>query len=387
MIVLNDDRQMLADALRTMLSRKCPPSAVRAAMSSADGFDRDLWTALCEQIGAGGISLPEAHGGQGGGPVEAMIVAEELGRVLAPSPALGSSGMAAALLNAANDGDAKDRLLPRIAAGAMIVSVCAADAQGRWLGADPAVSAVRSGAVTPQGEAASTPCWLLTGDSHFVLDAGVADVFLVVTAAEDGAGIFEVDARSPGVHCDDGSAMDPGRALHRVRFDGAEARRLRVQNAEGALTEALDRAMILLAGEQVGAAARCLELTVEYTTQRVQFGRPIGSFQALKHRMADLHVLVQSARAVAYAAAASTTHDGLHTDAALAHTYCSEVFESVAAECVQLHGGIAITWEHVMQLYFKRSHSSSGLFGRPRVHRTTLEHAAGTAVGDPPSPT
>ncbi|MGA9870671.1 MAG: acyl-CoA dehydrogenase family protein [Rhodococcus sp. (in: high G+C Gram-positive bacteria)] len=371
MRILDDDRQLLADSLRALLSSRSGPAAVRSAIASPNGYDASLWAILCDQIGVGGISIPDEYGGAGGGTVEAVVVAEELGRVLAPSPALGS-GLAAALLLATDDENAKGSLLPAIASGRTIVAVCVANARAIW-DAETAV------------EARDDRGWLLTGTAHHVLDAAVAEVFVVLARTPDGLGWFLVSA-STGVTCTGGSAMDPTRALHRVRFDDAPARRIDVVDPRAALTSTIDTGMILLAGEQAGAAARCLELTVAYTKSRVQFGRPIGSFQALKHRMADLLVLVRTARALAYAAANSDERNR-HTDATVARIHCSEAFETVAAECVQLHGGIAITWEHDMQLYFKRAHSSAHLFGTPRQLVRSLDEAAGVASHGAVSPT
>lgn len=368
MSVLDNDRQQLADSLRALLTKKCDSSAVRAAIETPDRFDRQLWAVLSEQIGAAGMAVPEEYGGAGGGLVEATIVAEELGRVLAPSPALGSSGLATALVLATDDSEVKHRLLPKVSAGEIVLSVCAADAAGVWGRTDIEASAHDGNR--------------LTGVARYVLDAPIADVFLVAAVGTGGLGIYEVHARSQGVTVGGGSTMDPTRRLYEVRFDGAEARPLAVTDAATALRSSIEVGSILLAGEQAGAAAKCLELTVEYSKSRVQFGRQIGSFQALKHRMADLHVLVVSARATAYWAAASGTSDR-SSAAATAKVYCSEVFEAVAAECVQIHGGVAITWEHDMQLYFKRAHSSAHLFGSSRRHLRQLERAAGLPVSTP----
>ncbi|MDJ0394154.1 acyl-CoA dehydrogenase family protein [Rhodococcus sp. G-MC3] len=366
MSVLDGDQEMLADSLRALLKKYSPPGSVRLAMESPDRFDRRLWAALCEQIGAGGMSIPEQHGGAGGGSVEAMIVAEELGRVLTPSPALGSSGIAAALILESDDVDVRNRILPAIASGQSIVSVCSAAPDGDWTGGSALVDAVYKDG------------WSLTGRSHYVLDAASADTFLVAASSGEGVRIFEVSARSPAVTCSDGAAMDPTRALYTVTFDDASGVPVPFGDADTALDDAVDWGRILLAGEQVGAAAQCLESTIEYSKSRIQFGRPIGSFQALKHRMADLHVLVRTARATAYSAArAHDTSTRWRDEAAIAAVYCSEAFAAVAADCVQLHGGIAITWEHDMQLYFKRAHASSLLFGSASRQLGRLEHAAG----------
>lgn len=370
----DDDRTMLAESVRALLAKKSGSAAVRSAMQSQEGYDRNLWRQLCDQIGVGGITIAEDFGGSAGVLLDAAVVAEEMGRMLVPSPILGSSGLAADLIAAAEDAETQARLLPGIAAGTTVVSVCIADRSGRWFDASPGVRAVQD------------EHWCLTGRNHYVLDAAVADSFLVVAEMDSGIGLFEVDSRAIGVTVTGGATLDPTRRMYEVGFDHTPGRRLLVDDALGVVERALCSVSILLAAEQVGAAGRCLDLTVDYSTSRIQFGRPIGSFQALKHRMADLHVLVESARATAYSAARTAPNsEARRTEASIAKAYCSETFRTVAAECVQLHGGIAITWEHDMQLYFKRAHSSSLLFGSPDHHVAALEIAAGVKAVTPPT--
>ena len=324
-------------------------------MESETGYDAELWQTLCEQIGVAALALPERYGGVGAGPVETAIVMAELGRTLTPAPLLGSGVLAAHLLlalDAADGEDARERLLPRIAAGE-IATVAWAGADGHW--DTPAVHAADG---------------RLSGTAHYVLDADLAAIVLVAATDEQGAGVYEVAAAdATRTHT---PAMDPTRRLGTVTLDSAPGRRIGPGDAAGALRAAKDAGVVALAAEQVGAAERILELTVEYAKVRVQFGRPIGSFQALKHRMADLHVLVQAARSAAFAAARG------ETDAAVAKLYCSEAFTTVAGEAIQLHGGIAITWEHDAHLYFKRAHGSAQLFGQPREY---IDRLAALATG------
>jgi alkylation response protein AidB-like acyl-CoA dehydrogenase len=265
----------------------------------------------------------------------------ELGRALTPSPMLGTV-LATALLVALGDDAAAERLLPRIAAGT-VAAVAWADEAGDWGRGAFAVSGDR-----------------LTGTAHYVLDGDTAEILLAVA---DG-GVYEVE---PGAaQRSHASAMDITRRLATVRLAGAPAHRLGPPDSSAALSAALDETVIALAGEQVGAAGAALELTVGYAKVRHQFGRPIGSFQALKHRMADLHVLLEAARSAAYGAA-----DGTVPPAA-AKAFCSEAFHAIAAETIQLHGGIAITWEHDAHLYFKRAHGTSMLFGAPGTYLARL---------------
>jgi hypothetical protein len=340
---LTDEQRGLQDAVRTLLAKRSDSAAVRRAIEEPGGYDATLWKVLCEQIGVAALAVPERFGGVGAGPREAQLVTEELGRTLTPSPMLGSAVLAATLLTELDDDGASERLLPRIAEGA-IAAIAWADSDGRW--ADGAISAADDA---------------LTGEAHLVLDGDLADVLLVVA---DGA-VYEIDpAAAERVHT---SAMDPTRRLAIVRLAGVRGTRIGPVDARPALRAALDAALVALAAEQVGAAAAIFDMTVAYTKVRHQFGRPIGSFQALKHRMADLHVLLEAARSAAYAAG-----DGsLHPSAAKA--YCSEAFQTIAGEAIQLHGGIAITWEHDAHLYFKRAHGSAALFGAPSRHLRRLE--------------
>jgi len=309
---MSQERQLLAETVAALVAKHADPGAVRAAMESDRGYDESLWQLLCEQVGAAALVIPEELGGAGGELADAAVVLRELGRVLVPSPLLGTTLAELALLAAADpDADTLEGL-----------------AQGRSIGA-------------------------LVLDADYVVNGDVADV---VVAATDGR-----LSRCTRFSAQSVATMDPTRRLARVRAEEAED--------IGADPGIADFAAILLAAEQIGAAERCLELTVEYTKNRVQFGRPIGSFQALKHRMADLYVAVSAARAVV----SDACDDPTPTNAATARLAASEALCAVAAEGIQLHGGIAITWEHDMHLYFKRAHGSAQLFGSPREMLRQLE--------------
>jgi len=309
---MSQERQLLAETVAALVAKHADPGAVRAAMESDRGYDESLWQLLCEQVGAAALVIPEELGGAGGELADAAVVLRELGRVLVPSPLLGTTLAELALLAAADpDADTLEGL-----------------AQGRSIGA-------------------------LVLDADYVVNGDVADV---VVAATDGR-----LSRWTRFSAQSVATMDPTRRLARVRAEQAED--------IGADPGIADFAAILLAAEQIGAAERCLELTVEYTKSRVQFGRPVGSFQALKHRMADLYVTVAAARAVV----SDACDDPTPTNAATARLAASEALCAVAAEGIQLHGGIAITWEHDMHLYFKRAHGSAQLFGSPREMLRQLE--------------
>lgn len=299
----------LQDAVRSALAKWCEPRK---------GFDQQLWRVLCDQIGIASLAIPERYGGAGATLAETHVVMAELGRALAPVPLL-SSTYAAQVLLAGGNGEACERLLPRIAAGTI-----------------------------------ATVAELDDGIADYVLDGDLADIVLV----SDGTAVYE----AVGVEATRTPAMDITRRLATVSArPGA-----RIADLDS-LATAKDAVTVALTAEQVGAAERILERTVQYTKERVQFGRPIGSFQALKHRMADLHVLAEAARSASWAAAAGTVAPSV------AKAYCSEAFLTIAGECIQLHGGIAITWEHDAHLYFKRAHGSAQLFGSPDDHLRRLE--------------
>ncbi|MCV7346886.1 acyl-CoA dehydrogenase IpdE2 [Mycolicibacterium rhodesiae] len=297
-----EERQMLRDSVAALIDKHASPAAVREAMESERGYDESLWSKLCEQVGVAALVVPEELGGAGGELADAAAVLEELGHGLVPTPLLGTTLAELALL-AADEPDTDT--LEQLAAGESIGAV--------------------------------------VFDPGYVVNGDVADV---VVGVEGGSLTRWSDVTAEAL-----VTMDPTRRLARLSA-GSTA-------AIGADPGLADTAAILLAAEQIGAAARCLELTVDYTKERVQFGRPIGSFQALKHRMADLYVAVQSARAVVNEAVVAPSP----TTAALARLAATEAFTKVAGEAIQLHGGIAITWEHDIQLYFKRAHGSAKLLG------------------------
>ena len=309
---MNDERQLLRETVAALVTKHAGPAAVRAAMESDRGYDESLWQLLCEQVGAAALVIPEELGGAGGELADAAIVLQELGRGLVPSPLLGTTLAELALLAAPqSDAETLEGL-----------------AEGRSIGA-------------------------LVLDADYVVNGDIADV---VVAADGGRLIRWTHFSAQPV-----ATMDPTRRLAQVRPEQTEA--------IGADPGIADTAAILLAAEQIGAAERCLELTVEYTKSRVQFGRPVGSFQALKHRMADLYVTVAAARAVV----SDACDDPTPTNAATARLAATEALCAVAAEGIQLHGGIAITWEHDMHLYFKRAHGSAQLLGAPRELLRQLE--------------
>ena len=313
---MSDERELLRETVAALVTKHASPAAVREAMESERGYDESLWRLLCEQVGAAALVVPEEYGGAGGSLGDAAVVLEALGKGLVPSPLLGTTLAELALLAADQpDADALGSLAEGAAIGAVVF------------------------------------------DADYVINGDVADI---VIAADDGKLDRWTEFSAQLV-----TTMDPTRRLGRITPESTAPL--------GRDPGVADSASILLAAEQIGAAARCLDLTVEYTKERQQFGRPIGSFQALKHRMADLYVAVQAARAVVYEALEQADVAPSATSAALARVAATEAFSMVAAEGIQLHGGIAITWEHDMQLYFKRAHGSSQLLGAAGEYLRRLE--------------
>ncbi|MFD3533851.1 acyl-CoA dehydrogenase family protein [Streptomyces sp. NPDC058664] len=342
-------------------------SAVRALLGRHPGGA--AWGPLTGQIGVAGLAVPEEYGGAGCGAVEVHVVMEELGRELSPVPCLGSAVLAVRALLASGDGAACARLLPELASGALVGTLAWAE-RGSW---DP--SDVRAGAVPGPGGT-----WRVTGVKDHVLDGAGAGLLLVAARTAAGVSLFEVPGDGAGVDRAAVVTMDTGRAQARVTLTAAEGRLVGAEgDGDRVLRHVLDLACAALAAEQVGAASRCLERTVAYVGERVQFGRPIGSFQAVKHRLADAYVLVEAARSAALGASFAAAADSpeLPRLAAAAKSACSEAFSTVAGEMIQLHGGIGITWEHDAHRYFKRAHGSAQLFGPPARHRARLAAGLG----------
>jgi len=365
---LTSEQEDLRSAVRGLLERS------RLSPEPDPAAERALWQRLCTEIGVAGLAIPEGYGGAGAGPLEVHVVMEELGRLLVPSPMLGSAVLATQALLGSQDEAACRRLLPALADGREVAALAWTTADGRFDPADVGCTAER-----PQGTAAAGAAdadnWIVTGQAHYVLDGAGASVLLVPAVLPDGGtGLFEVHPGQPAVTCSACATMDDTRRLAVIGLDGATARRI---GGPAALERARDAACIALSAEQVGAAAEALALTVAYTKVRVQFGRPIGGFQALQHRMAELHVLVESARSLSYAAAeaAQRLAPDVGLRAAAAKAYCSEVLQRVSAEMIQLHGAIGMTWEHQAHRYFKRAHGAAMLFGPPASHADRIAAA------------
>lgn len=375
--------------LRELLLKRCGPEEVRAAVGTADGHDPALWEALAGQLGLPGLALPETYGGIGCSTTELALVSEELGRTLAPSPFLATAVLSGPLLLALGTEEQRSELLPRLASGELTASLavpgtCLAtalgltsDNRGDWAGGG------RAGGV--QAKRSEGGAWRLYGQVDQVLDGHSAGL-LVVAAHTGGFSrsstlLFLVRAGSDGLVRIRQTSLDGTRPQARIQLRDVKAELIGDDESAGvtaALSAVGDTAAATLAAEAVGAADRVLERTVEYVRQREQFGRAIGSFQAVKHRLADLYVLVQAARSAAYYAAWATAASAATAATAataasdervggLALAQALEALRATASEGVQLHGGIGFTWEHEAHLYFKRAAGDELLFGP--VHR------------------
>jgi alkylation response protein AidB-like acyl-CoA dehydrogenase len=368
---LSEDEAALRDNVRAVLTGVSPPAAVRAVYEGK-GDAAAVWARMVE-LHWPALAIPEAHGGLGMGFVEVAIVAEELGRAVAPGPFLATVTQFVPAVREVGAGSvlAAD-LLSRAAEGTMTGTVALAES-GRW-----DVAAVGTTA-TEAGDG-----WVLHGSKDAVLDGAVADEVLVVaramgTSGTDGLGVFVVP-RS-GVTATPRTVVDPTLALADVVLDGVVVPPDRVLAAPGtpgvaaALDRAAQEATVALAASTVGACRTIFETTLAYAKVREQYGRPIGSFQALKHRMADMLVLLEMSRSASWAAsyAVANRTTGAERLAHVAKSYCCDALAHIAAETIQLHGGIAITWEHDAQLVFKRAHALSQLYGASHTHRAALE--------------
>jgi len=370
---MNDGKEELdelREAVREFLTAKSPESAVRAAMESGPRHDPAVWDQMARQLRLPGLALPSDYGGDGFGLTELEVVLEEMGAALLCSPFFATVVLAAQALLASADEAACARYLPGIAAGQTIATLAAAEGNASW---DPAMVAARAERVKGDGEVGGG--WVLSGKKSFVIDGTIADLVLVAARSIAGPSLFAVDRGAPGLHAEPMTTLDPTRAMAVLTFDQVPAVLIGAEGQGGRLmSRVLDLASVALAAEQAGGARRCLEMSAGYARTRFQFGRPIGSFQAVKHKCADMLVRVELAEATAREAArlADEAAAEFPVAAATAHICCSQAYMFAAAENIQVHGGIGFTWEHPAHLYFRRAKSSELLFGGPAVYHERL---------------
>ncbi len=343
------------------LAKRSSSETVRRLMESDDGFDPGAWKEMAE-LGWLGLAIPEEHGGSGFGFREQAVLLEEMGRLLLPSPFLSTVVLGVGTLLSAGD-DRSLELLPSIAAGDLRVALAGTDGVGEV-------------AAAPSGDA-----WRLTGNVTHVVDGHTADLLVVPASTDDGLTLFLLERGGSGVTTHPLGVLDQTRKQAQISLTDAPAHTVLGEVGAGAsiLGTVMAKAVVAVTLEQVGGAQRCLDMSVEYAKTRHQFGRPIGSFQAIKHKCADMLVMVESARSAAYYAAWAADDDPeeLAVLAPLAKSYCSEAYLHCAGENIQIHGGIGFTWEHDAHLYLKRAKSSQLMFGDPVYHRQVLADRLG----------
>lgn len=349
------DQQTFREVVAKFLQAKSTPTDVRRLMASDEGYDAEVWQQLCQEIGLTGTHIPEDYGGFGFGPVELGIAAEEMGRHLYCGPFFSSAVMAGyAILNGASEAS-KQTLLPQIAAGSTVATLVLDSVN------DP----------KQVGRQLRGTGKELDGTASIVTDAHIADLLLVVASDEDGLGLYSVSADAAGVKISPQQALDPTRKLSRVTFSGAEGQKIG-HLSESGLNKTWDQISVALAHEMIGGAQHLFDSTLDYTKVRVQFGRPIGSFQALKHRCADLLLELEWAKAATQHAAFCLASGQEPETASMAKAMASDVYMETARAAVQLRGGIGFTWEEDTHLWFKRAKASEVFMGSPHTHRERL---------------
>ena len=355
-----DEQAQLRAAVRKFSAEHFAEPIVRRLMESDPTFDAKIWARLGGELGVLGLSVPESDGGVGGTLVDQAVAVEELGAMLACGPLFGTVYLAIPALVAATSGPARDELLNELVEGRRTAAFAVAD---------------RAAAFDPAGVAVTASADTVTGTVDQVVDAGAADVLLVAAKGPDGVALYAVEADAPGVRRTPLATLDLTRPQANVEFTAAPARLIAgPDEASRVIAHALHVGAALLAVEQVGAARHLLDLSVEYAKSRLQFGRPIGSFQAVKHRLADVLVDVEHARSTAYHAVWALT-DGSDDPAlatSIAQAVCSAALSHVATDTIQVHGGIGFTWEHQAHLYFKRAATDAALLGTAEQHRSRV---------------
>lgn len=365
----SNEQEQFRSMLRRFLAEKSPVAEIRRLMAADEGWERATWKQLNSDLGLSAVHIPEAYGGQGFGFVELAIVLEEMGRALLCAPYFSSVVLAAnAILNAGGE-EQKQELLPGIAAGETVATLAFTEDNGNWDGSSVALTA------TAQGGG-----YRLDGVKSFVLDGHTADLIVVLarqpgTSGDQGLSFFTVRGGAAGLERRLLKTVDATRKLARLTFNSVRAELLGDAGAAAApFSRTLDQAAVCLANEMVGGAERLRQSALDYVMMRMQFGRPIASFQAIKHKCADMLVEVELAKSAAYyAAEAAAENDAeLPALASLAKACAADAFMQSARETIQLHGGIGFTWDNDTHLWFKRAKSSEVFLGSPKYHRELL---------------
>lgn len=370
----SEEQEAFRETLRRFLEARSPTAEVFRLTETPEGFDPAVWKQMACELGLQGVQIPESYGGQGFGFLELGIVFEEMGRVLLCSPYFSTVCLGAnAILNAGSEKQ-KAALLPGISKGETVATLALVDESGSWNPASVDLELRRDG-----------DDWILDGVKRLVTDGALADLVLVVariagTRGETGLSLIAVRSDDPGLEAVPVDPLDPTRRIADLHFEGVRGELLgEPGGAAAALERTLDQASVCLAAESVGGTQRCLDAAVEYARTRVQFARPIGSFQAIKHKCADMMVQVESARSAAYYAGCVAAEDGddLSLQASLAKAYCSDAFFRCAGDALQIFGGVGFTWEYDIHLYLKRAKSTETFLGNAAYHRELVAQQIG----------
>jgi alkylation response protein AidB-like acyl-CoA dehydrogenase len=353
-LILTGEEESLRDSVRRFVADRTPLTAVRELIAAGEPYDTGVWKQLSAQLGVAGLAIPEEYGGAGAGHAAMAVALQELGAGLVPSPLLASAVLAAGALLALDDMAAREALLPGIASGEAVATLALTGPGARAAGAGVRAAGGAGGAARLSGEVAP------------VLNGAQASALLIPASGPDGLAVYLVDGGASGLTRVPLTTADPTRALARVTLADTPARAL-AGNAASALSTAADLANLALAAEQCGAMAACLAMTTEYAKLRVAFGQPIGAFQGVKHRLADMETAWELGHAALRSAARSADESpaDFPRDAAAARVLVSGPYFTAAADTIELHGGIGFTWEHDAHLYYKNALSGKVLLGGP----------------------
>lgn len=373
----NEEQEELRSAARAFLADHSSSEQVREAMQSELGYDPEVWKRIGAELGWPSVIIPEEYGGLGLSTVELVALMETMGGALLCAPFFSSVCLAGNALMVAGTEEQKAEYLPGIAEGRTLATLAHTEPNGRWGPEGIETVARRQG-----GD------YVISGCKRYVLDGHCAELLITAarregTAGEEGISLLAVPADAAGVERAALPTMDQTRRQAQIELRDVRVPASALMGNEGeawpALSKTLDLAAVALSAEQVGGAQKCLDLSVEYAKERVQFGRPIGSFQAIKHKCADMMVRVEAARSASYYAGCVAAEDAedLPQVASLAKAYCSDAYFHCAAESIQIHGGVGFTWEYDVHLYFKRAKSSEIFLGDPAYHRERVAQRIG----------
>ncbi|OBH44168.1 acyl-CoA dehydrogenase family protein [Mycobacterium mantenii] len=352
----------LRSVVRDYLTVTSPSQTVRELMATDTGYDEASWRQMARELGLHGIAVPEQWGGAGAGVTELAVVFEEMGRALLCSPFFATVALATQAILASGDDAAAERFVPGFIDGSTTATLILNGRLDPW---DPAAVTLRAGR--------DGTGYRIHGEAALVIDGHTADVVLAAAGTDAGVSLFAIRADSDGVRRTPLAVLDRTRKVARMEFDGAQAEVIGTPGgAANFLARTSDLAIIALTAEQVGAAQRCLDMAVDYAKNRIQFGRPIGSFQAVKHRCADMLIQVEGARSAESHAAEVADTDDLPAAASVAKMVCSEALHQVALDNMRIHGGIGFTWEHDAHLFVRRAKAAQLIFGDPDYHAQRL---------------